>query len=77
LAAKKRKAGHKVVFVEVPEGLAERLKAVAEHNHRSLTGEAVVAFERHVKTEEARIRAEAQAETPEPKGKGKAKGGER
>ncbi len=60
MATKKRKPGHKVVFVETPEDLAARLAAIAEHNHRSVTGEAIVAFERHVKAEEARIRAETE-----------------
>ena len=57
-----RKAGHKVVFVETSEDLANRLATIAEHNRRSVTGEAVVAFERHVKAEKARLRAEAEAE---------------
>ena len=70
MATKKRKAGHKVVFVETPEDLAARLAVVAEHNRRSLTGEAVFAFERPVKAEEARIRAEAEAEAlPKPTSK--------
>jgi hypothetical protein len=49
----KRKEGHKVVFVEAPIELAERLRAVAKLNHRSVNGEAVVAIERHVEAEEA------------------------
>ncbi len=57
----KRKEGCKVVFVEAPVELAERLRAVAKLNHRSVNGEAVVAFERHVEAEEA-----ARAGQPEP-----------
>jgi hypothetical protein len=55
---KPRKEGHKVVFVETPTDLAERLAAVAKHNHRSITGEALAAFERHCRAEEARIKKE-------------------
>jgi hypothetical protein len=62
MATKKRRAGHKVVFVETPLELADRLAAVAERNHRSVTGEAIIAFERHVKAEEARLRAEEAAD---------------
>ena len=77
----KRKPGTKVVFVETPQALAERLAAVAEQNHRSITGEAIVAFERHVKAEEARLRAEAgteqgQAKEVKPKDKGRKVKGE-
>jgi hypothetical protein len=48
----KRKEGHKIVFVEVPEDLAGRLKRVAKLNDRSMTAEAVRAFRRHVEAEE-------------------------
>jgi predicted transcriptional regulator len=66
----KRKEGHEVLFVEMPEELKERLRAVSKWNKRSMVGEAVVAIERHVKAEEA-ARA---AETAGDKAKGK-KGG--
>jgi hypothetical protein len=49
----KRKEGHEVLFVEVPAALKERLRKVADLNHRSMVGEAVVAIERHVAAEEA------------------------
>jgi hypothetical protein len=55
---KPRKEGHKVVFVETPVELAERLAVIAKRNHRSITGEAIEAFERHCKAEEARARRE-------------------
>jgi hypothetical protein len=57
----KRKEGHEVLFVEVPEALKERLRAVAKLNQRSMVGEAVVAIEQHVKAEEARRPAEPTA----------------
>ncbi|MBY0525211.1 MAG: hypothetical protein K2R98_17525 [Gemmataceae bacterium] len=60
--AGQRKPGHKVIFVETPSDLAERFKLVAKHNRRSITGEALVAFERHLKLEEARILTEAEGE---------------
>jgi hypothetical protein len=44
----KRKQGHRIIFVEAPEDLARRLKDVARRNHRSMTGEAVLAIEEHV-----------------------------
>jgi hypothetical protein len=79
MATKKRKPGHKVVFVETPEDVADRLAAVAEHNRRSVTAEAIVAFERHVKSEEARIKAEGaplpESATAAPKKKLASKGG--
>jgi hypothetical protein len=68
----KRKEGHEVIFLEVLPGLKERLRAVAERNHRSMVAEAVVALERHVRAEEAAFPEEATAQ----KGKGK-KGGAR
>lgn len=74
----KRKEGCKVVFVEAPLELVERLRAVAKLNHRSITGEAVVAFERHVQAEEA-ARSSADQLVVEPIGskrKGK-KGGDK
>jgi plasmid stability protein len=67
----KRKEGHEVLFVEVPEGLKERLRVVADRNHRSMNGEAVVAIERYVVAEEAAQPAEPTAQ----KTKGKKKGG--
>jgi hypothetical protein len=48
----KRKEGHEVLFVEVPVELKGRLRVVADRNHRSMVGEAVVALERHVAAEE-------------------------
>ena len=67
----KRKEGHEVLFVEVPQELKERLRVVADRNHRSMVAEAVVALERHVKAEEAACPEEATAQ----KGKGRKKGG--
>lgn len=72
----KRKEGHKVVFVEAPIELAERLKEVARLNHRSVNGEAVVAFERHVREEEAaRSLDGGLSESPPAKSKGRGKKG--
>ena len=51
MAAARLKAGHRLVYVEAPVELAERLKVVAKRNRRSVTNEAVVAFERHVTAE--------------------------
>lgn len=53
MATAKRKEGHRVVFVEMPEDLVARIKAVAKLNHRSMSGEVIEAMERHVKAEEA------------------------
>ena len=58
-SGKARQHDQKVVFVYAPTDVADRLALVAAHNHRSVTAEAVVAFERYLKVEEARIRAEA------------------
>jgi predicted transcriptional regulator len=49
----RRKEGWKVLSVEAPIELVERMKAIAERNHRSLSGEAVAAMERYVAAEEA------------------------
>lgn len=68
----KRKEGHEVLFVELPEELKERLAAVARTNRRSMTAEAVVAIERHVAVEEAQRPPEPTAD----KARGK-KGGTR
>src|SRR5205823_5370966 len=57
----RRKEGWKVLSVEAPMELVERMKASAERNHRSLSGEAVAAMERHVAAEEAARPAEAAA----------------
>ena len=70
----KRKEGHEVLFVELPEGLKERLRVVAKGNQRSMVGEAVVAIQHHVKAEEAARPAEPIDD--KAKGKGK-KGGAR
>jgi predicted transcriptional regulator len=73
----KRKEGHEVLFVEVPQELKERLRVVAERNRRSMNGEAVVAIERYLAAEEA-AEAEEAARLAEPtaqKAKGKKKGG--
>jgi predicted transcriptional regulator len=67
----KRKEGHEVLFVEVPEELKERLRVLADRNHRSMNGEAVVAIERYVAAEEATRPEEATAQ----KGKAKKGGG--
>lgn len=48
MATAKRKEGHRVVFVEVPEDLVARLKALAAIHHRSMSGEVIEAVERHV-----------------------------
>ncbi len=70
---KARKEGHKVLFIEVPEELKERLRAVADRNHRSMVGEAVVAIEKHVKAEEAASSSEDNGSTKaKAKGKGRA-----
>ena len=58
----RRKEGCKVVWVEAPIELADRLAAVAEANHRSVNAEAVVAIERHVAAEEAARPAEPTAD---------------
>jgi hypothetical protein len=63
----KRKEGCKVVWVEAPVELVERLAAVAKANHRSVNGEAVVAFERHVAAEEALRPAEPTADKAKAK----------
>jgi hypothetical protein len=68
----KRKEGHEVLFVEVPEELKERLRVVSKWNQRSMVGEAVVAIERHVKAEEA-ARAEEAPPTKDKAKKGGAK----
>ena len=53
-AMAKRKEGHSVLFVEVPDELKDRLRVVADRNHRSMVGETIAAIERHVEAEEAR-----------------------
>jgi hypothetical protein len=55
----RRKADGEVIFIgSAPPGLRERLQRVAGHNRRSMADEAVVALERYVKSEEARLRRE-------------------
>jgi hypothetical protein len=62
----RRREGYKPMWVEAPVELVERMAAVAQLNRRSLTGEALVAFERHVAAEEA---ARAEGADSKPKGK--------
>lgn len=69
----KRKEGHEVLFVEMPEELKERLRVVADRNRRSMVGEAVVALERHVMAEEAAHPGEATAQKAKSKKKGGSK----
>ncbi len=73
-----RTEGRKVIFLEAPIDLAERLRAVAKRNHRSVNGEAIVAIERHVEAEEAAgmpASKPEKAEAVKTKGKGKKGGG--
>ncbi len=59
--------GIRVLFVEAPAELAERLRALAKRNHRSMNGEALVALERHLEAEGApRIHPQ---KAPPPEGK--------
>ena len=59
--------GIKVLFIEAPVELAERLRAVAKRNHRSTNGEALAAIERHVEAEEtARVHLLAAPPKPPP-----------
>jgi hypothetical protein len=46
------------MWMEAPVDLVERLAVIAKRNRRSVTGEAIVAIERHVKAEEEAARAE-------------------
>ena len=65
----RRKEGWKVVAVEAPMELVERMKAIAERNHRSLSGETVAAMERYVAAEEAARPAEPTADKPKVRAK--------
>jgi hypothetical protein len=49
----KRKAGHKLVTIEAPVEIVERLRALAIRNRRSMASEAIVAIERYIQAEEA------------------------
>jgi hypothetical protein len=48
----KRKEGHKPIFVEVPDALMERLRAVMDFNRRTLTAQVLLAIEQNVEQEE-------------------------
>lgn len=52
----KRKEGHRVLFLELPDGLKERLRAIARGSRRSMVAEAQVAIERHIAIEEEALR---------------------
>ena len=65
----RRKEGWKVLSVEAPVELVERMKAIAERNHRSMNGEAVAAIERHVAAEEAARPAEPTADKAKARAK--------
>jgi hypothetical protein len=66
--------GVKVVFVEAPAELVERLRALAKRNRRSMNGEALVAIERHVEAEGA-PRVDLLAAPPEGKAAAKPRPG--
>jgi hypothetical protein len=51
MAPKSRACG--IVYVTAGPELVVRLKRVAKRNRRSMSGEAIIAIERHVEAEEA------------------------
>src|SRR5262249_41115402 len=67
----KRKEGCGVAFIEVPLDLLARMKEIGRANQRSLNGEAVVAFEQHVRRH---ARTAGNGEGAKERTKGKARG---
>ena len=49
-------SGKRAVLLKPSAELADRLKAVARANRRSMSAEGLVALERHVKAEEAKCK---------------------
>jgi hypothetical protein len=63
----KRKQGFKILTIQTPLDLAERLRAVAKANSRSVNGEVIFALKQHVASQEAALaRMVASAHKTEP-----------
>lgn len=64
MAAKARKEGHDVIFVEIPTALKDRLQTIRKANGQTISGAVVIAVEKWVRAEERRLEEERLAETP-------------
>jgi hypothetical protein len=63
-----KRPGKRVLYIELPEEFVDRVEALADRNHRTLTGEVTLALENHL----AKHEQGEEATTPaKPKRKGK------